>query len=373
MSFSSLFTAPWESLLCCVLLLVAPAIASPQERRRYLPGIGAALVVALFAPNGPIAYLAVAAGALLHAHHAWAKSRTGAITLLLSALLAVGVAAALQRDALTLAFALSCLVVAVRAGVMPFHVGVASLCDRAPVVQIQQLSSTIALVFVHLRFVDHHAAAIAAGPALVRYGAVAAIGAALMTVVQKDLRGFYRGTTAMHGGMLIASIGAASIGNFAAALLVAVTMGLALGGLGLMLVSLEERVGPVSYTGPGGLLGAFPTLGTAFALFGGAGIAVPGTAGFVADDLLLHTLWMESPASTIAVILASAVLAIATLIAYAHTFLGRAAVSVAPDLGSVERAAAVALLLLLVVLGLVPGLLLEPAEAFLGGPPGLSN
>jgi lysylphosphatidylglycerol synthetase-like protein (DUF2156 family) len=188
MSFSSLFTAPWESLLCCVLLLVAPAIASPQERRRYLPGIGAALVVALFAPNGPIAYLAVAAGALLHAHHAWAKSRTGAITLLLSALLAVGVAAALQRDALTLAFALSCLVVAVRAGVMPFHVGVASLCDRAPVVQIQQLSSTIALVFVHLRFVDHHAAAIAAGPALVRYGAVAAIGAALMTVVQKDLR-----------------------------------------------------------------------------------------------------------------------------------------------------------------------------------------
>ena len=36
-----------------------------------------------------------------------------------------------------------------------------------PFVQTQQLSSTIALVFVHLRFVDHHAAAIELAPLLV--------------------------------------------------------------------------------------------------------------------------------------------------------------------------------------------------------------
>ena len=80
---------------------------------------------------------------------------------------------------LTAAFLLSCLAVAVRAGVMPFHVGVAALCDRAPAVQTQQLASTIALVFVHLRFVDHHEAAVELAPLLVRYGAAACFIAAL--------------------------------------------------------------------------------------------------------------------------------------------------------------------------------------------------
>ena len=291
--------------------------------------------------------------------------------LALTALLAVAVAIALQRGELAMAFWISTLAIALRAGVMPLHVGAASLCDRVPVVQAQQQASTIALVFIHLRFVDHHEAAIALAPALVGYGALAAITGALMTLVQRDLRGFYRGTTAAHGGMLLAALGTASIGNFAAALLVAVTIGLALGGIGMMITSLEERVGPVAFAGPGGRAGAFPTLAAAFALFGFAGFALPGTAGFVADDLLLHTMWAASPASAVAVILASAVIAVATLIAYSKVFLGRAVASHAPDLYLRERLVAVGLFALLVVLGIAPGLLLVPADTLLSTVPGL--
>ena len=220
--------------------------------------------------------------------------------------------------------------------------------------QTQQLSSTIALVFVHLRFVDHHAAAVEFAPLLVRYGAAATMTAALMTLVQRDLRGLYRGTTAMHGGMLMAAVGAASLDNFAAALLVAVAMGLALGGLGLMITSLEERVGPVSFHGPGGRAGGLPKLATAFALFGGAGVGLPGTAGFVADDLLLHTLWMESPTSTVTVILSSALLAVTTLIAFSRVFLGRTVATLAPDLYPRERVVVVTIVLLLVLTRLRP-------------------
>ena len=50
------------------------------------------------------------------------------------------------------------------------------------------------------------------------------IAAALLTLVQKDLRGFYRGTTSMHGGMLVAALGTASLGNFGAALAIRVGM-----------------------------------------------------------------------------------------------------------------------------------------------------
>jgi len=99
---------------------------------------------------------------------------------------------------------------------------------------------------------------------------------------------------------------------------------------------------------------------------------MPGTSSFVADDLLLHTLWMASPIATITVILSSALVAVATLITLSKVFLGRATPSLAPDLGIRERLVAVALVALLVTLGVVPGVLLYPADEFLSGvPPGM--
>lgn len=366
----SLQSAPWETLVVCLLLFVAPLAAVPRRPHPALQvGIVGTIVLALFSTTGSTAYAAIAAGAFLHAWIAARRSRTGAATLAFSALLALAAAWAIRDGRLTLAFVLSCLAIALRTGLMPLHMGVASLCERAPISQMQQLASTIALVFVHLRFVDHTPEVAAFAPVLVRYGAVAALLGALMTVVQRDLRGFYRSTTVMHGGLLVAGLGAASRGNFAAALLVAVTIGLALGGLAMLISSLEERVGAVAFSGPGGRAGAFPRLAAAFAFFGGAGVGLPGTAGFVADDLLLHTLWAESPASAVAVILATALLAVSTLTVFARTFLGRTVPSPAPDLRPRERVVAVVLLVLLLVLGIAPAVLVGPADAFLSSIP----
>jgi NADH-quinone oxidoreductase subunit M len=358
--------APWETLAVCLLLLLAPTVAVLHRPPWWLlAGVTAALTASLTAADGVTAYAITAGGTLLHAVHAWRWSRTGAFTLVVASAVTAAAAAALAAGAGLAAFLLSAAAIALRTGVLPLHGGVASLCDRAPAVQTQQMSSTIALVFLHLRFVDHVPEVAAWAPSLVRYGAIACILAAVTTLAQRDLRGFYRGTTTMHGGMLMAALGAAALGNFAAALLVAVTVGLALGGLGMIITSLEERVGPVQYRGPGGRAGAFPVLSACFIVFGGAGVGLPGTAGFVADDLLLHTLWLQSPASTVAVILSSALVAVATLIGYARTFLGPSTPSAAPDLALRERAVAVLLLALLVTLGIAPYVLLVPADAFL--------
>jgi NADH-quinone oxidoreductase subunit M len=364
------FSAPWEALLFCIVLLAAPVLAQPGRRPLWpLVVLIFTQAIAFFSESGAIAYAAVAGSALVHAAGAWRLTRTGALMLFTSAGITAAAAVSIHLGHLTVALVLSCIAIAMRTGVMPLHVGVAQLCDRAPVIQTQQLASAIALVFIHLRFVDHHAAAMTLAPWLIRGGAIAAIVAALITLVQKDLRGFYRGTTAMHGGMVLAAIGTASYGSFAAALLVMVTMGLALGGIGIMTNALESRVGAVSFSGPGGRVVAFPVLAAAFALFGGAGVGLPGMAGFVADDLLLHNLWMESPASTVAIILASAFLAVATLTGYSKTFLGRGVPSVAPDLLTRERLVAATLLVLLLVLGFMPGVLLTPADAFLSVTP----
>ncbi len=358
--------APWESLVFCLLLVVAPVVAAEWRQARWtLAVLAGAIVTALFSGDGTIAYAAIAVAALGHAVDAWPATRTGAAALVLSGGLALATGLALAAGQLTAAFVLSTLAVAVRAGCWPLNAGTASLCERAPVVQTQQLATLIALVFVHLRFVDHHVEAVALAPTVVRLGALAALIGALLSLVQRDLRGFYRATTSMHGGLILAALGAASHGNFAAALLVTVAGGLALGGLGITITSLEERVGAVRFTHPGGRAHGLPRLAAAFALFGAAGVAMPGTAGFVADDLILHTLWMESPASTVAVILASAMLAVATLICYSAVFLGKAAVLAAPDLAARERVVASALLALLLGLGVAPAWLLGPADAFL--------
>ena len=58
-------------------------------------------------------------------------------------------------------------------------------------------------------------------------------------------------------------------------------------------------------------------------------------------------------------------LAVSTLRCYSHVFLGKATAALAPDLTARERVVAVALLLLLLVLGVAPGWLLGPADAFL--------
>jgi NADH-quinone oxidoreductase subunit M len=363
-------TAPWETFVVCVLMLLAAA-ASSQRRstawREIL--LIVALAASLFTSSAWTAFATLAGAAVVHAIGARRESRTGAAVLVLSALLTVAAAGAVGGGALTAAFALSAAAIALRVGVLPFHLGAASLCDRVPLIQAEQLATMVALVFVHLRFVDHHPGAAALGPWLVRFGALACIAAALMSIVQRDLRGFYRTTNAMHGGMLMAALGTASLGNFGAALLVAVSMAIALGGLGMMITSLEERVGPVVYAGPGGRGPTFPKIATLFALFGGAGVGMPGTSSFVADDLLLHTLWMASPVATFTVILSRALLAVATLVCLSNVFLGRATPSLAPDLGLKERLIGTALVLLLLTLGFVPRLLLGPAEAFLSSAP----
>lgn len=363
-------SAPWETLVFSLVLLVAPLVAQPYGRRPAWPTtlLAALLVATLFAADARLAYGAAAIAAVLHALTAWPTSRTGALWLGLSALLMLGTAVCLATGHLAAAFALSTLSIAIRSGTLPFHPGVASLCDRAPLVQTQQMASAIALVFAHLRFVDHHAEAVAWAPLIVRVGAGAAFAAALMSTVQKDLRGFFRCTTSVHGGMLLAAVGAASLHNYAAALLYSVSAGLGLGGLGIMLTSLQARAGEVGYSRASGRTHAFPRLATAFALFAAASVAVPGSVGFVADDLLLHALWMESPTATVLVILSGAMLAVSTLICYAHVFLGRPLTVLAPDLLPRERAVAAVLVVLIVLLGVTPGSLLYPADRFLSEP-----
>lgn len=324
------------------------------------------LAVAIVTPDGRVAYAALAVSGALLTWIASTDTRTGAAYLAASAVLAALTAVTITPMGIgSIAFVTSSLAIALRAGVFPLHAGAVALAESRSARQAEQLATLPFAVFVHLKFVAQSQLAHEAAPWLVVIGAGSALLFALVALVQRDLRRLYIASTLMHGGMLVAALGAAGRGHSAAALLVVVTMVLALAGFSTMLSAFEERVGTGEVPAFAGRARAFPRLAAALAFFGGAAVGLPGTAGFVADDLLLHALWGESVTAAVLMIVASALLAVATLALFARVFFGPPQRHLAPDLAPGDRRVAVVLVALLLILGFAPQLLVTPVNAVL--------
>ena len=193
-------------------------------------------------------------------------------------------------------------------------------------------------------------ATVFAYPTLFRY-----IGLDCLLVLQ-FLRGLLRAKVLLHLGFLVVAVGAAHDGAVVFAALVAVV---AVGGFAFVVHAVEARAGFVDLDTYGGRVGAFPVAAAAFAVTGAAGVGLPGTAGFVADDLLLHAAWQHGPLEAGALIFAAVFMAVGTLRGFARVFLGPQRRSVAPDLRAPERALVTSVLIVVVVTGLVPSLLLS--------------
>ena len=361
-------------MLAFLALLVATLVIVPdfveRQRPRGTTLLNALLpALAVLSPWPVLAYVLVALGCAAMAMQIRHTARVGARMLMLAAGATLLVAAVIASVGATdVAFVLSLAALALRTGVVGLHAGVSSLCRAAPVVQAQQFSSLLAFAVIHLRFVDHVPAAAAVAVPVVLAGAASALVYALMSLVQRDLDGLLRTSLLMHGGMMFAAIGAAGRGHHVAALFVTLTMTLALAGLSLSVLALEARVGKVGLQRPSGRARAFPRLAAAFGFFCAAGVGMPGTAGFIADDLILHALWSESVVATVAVTVSSALLAVASLRAITRAFMGPPVKSVAPDLTPVERGVALMLILLLLGIGLLPQIVVAAsADLFAAG------
>lgn len=353
-----------------VALLAAVVLWAPVWTQRRHEGwrlsavLTVLLAIAAGGGDGVVAFALLGAASALQGASLRRVAPTASALLIASAFGAVLTSLALGLDRDVLAFWSSVVTIVLRIGLYPAHGGTSELAERAPALLAPVAAVSVVTIFVHLRFNDHVGIAFDAAPLLVRYGAAMTLIPALMSLVQRDLRGFLRNAAVMHGGMVLAAVGAAGRGHAAAALMVVLTTAFAVGGLGLTVAALEARVGAVALPGPGGRVQGFPRLAAAFALFAAAGVAMPGTAGFIADDLMLHALWGESVASTVMMILGAAALAIASLATYAKVFLGPATPSLAPDLLARERGTVTAFVLVLLALGFAPGVLLTPADSF---------
>lgn len=110
-----------------------------------------------------------------------------------------------------------------------------------------------------------------------------------------------------------------------------------------------------------GLAGRMPRLAVLFAVFGLALVGLPGTLGFVAEDLLFHGALESHPMLGLALPLATAMNAVSILRVFARIFLGKApsTLPMLPDAYPMERWALSACAILLVIGGILPQIAID--------------
>jgi NADH-quinone oxidoreductase subunit M len=203
--------------------------------------------------------------------------------------------------------------------------------------------------------VDHPEGVAAELVVLSQMALVTATYGAALSLVQRDLRSLIGMLAMSQSAMVLAGLAGTLPMELNGAFCVWVSSGLALTGIGLVSWALESRAGPIRLDTPQGRFWDAPALAAFFLLFGLAGIGLPGTLSFVADDLIVSGSLDEQLHAGMLVILATVLSGIAMMRGWFHVFGGPGD----PDgtrhaILSRERVALTALLAALFVLGLWP-------------------
>jgi NADH-quinone oxidoreductase subunit M len=210
-----------------------------------------------------------------------------------------------------------------------------------------------------------------------------AVYAAGMATVQQEARRFFAFLFLSHASLVLVGLELHTSLTLTGSLRLWSSVILSLGGLGLTLRALEARVGRLALTRFHGLYEHSPALAVCFLVTGLASVGFPGTAGFVAADLLVDGAVGASPWVGVGVIAAAALNGIAVVRAYFLLFTGARHGATLP-LGITwrERVAVLTLAVILVGGGLAPQAgvasgyraaeqILKGREARLGRPAGV--
>jgi NADH-quinone oxidoreductase subunit M len=244
--------------------------------------------------------------------------------------------------------------VLVRSGVVPVHLWVSDLFEHASFATALLYVTPIAGAYAAVRLV----LPIAPEWVLQSIGIaslVTAVYAAGMAVVQREARRFFAYLFLSHASLVLVGLELGTPISLTGALCLWFSVMLSLGGLGLMMRSLEARFGRLTLDGFHGLYDHSPALAVGFLLTGLASVGFPGTLGFVSAELLVDGAVEANLPIGILVVLAAAVNGIAVVRVYFRLFTGGRHIS-AVSLAITPREQVAVLTLAVVVLGggLVP-------------------
>ena len=218
------------------------------------------------------------------------------------------------------------LAVMIRKGIFPFHSWYPALFSGATMstalaATVPQVASYTAVRLL-IGHVDHPEGVAAELIVLSQMALITATYGAALAIVQRDLRSLI-GTLAMSQSALVLGGLAGTLPmELNGAFCVWISSGLALTGIGLVSWALESRAGPIRLDTPQGRFWDAPALAAFFLLFGLAGIGLPGTLSFVADDLIVSGSLDEQLHAGLLVILSTVLCGIAMMRGWFHVFGG---------------------------------------------------
>jgi NADH-quinone oxidoreductase subunit M len=384
---------PYVALVEMAILLVAPRRAlEPSAVARIL--FGAAATLAVFLTSHPLLLIALWCATTLPT---WISVRSTPGGNAAARVFAIAMSAALVCMAVGTVLLiidppwgaapgwvgsaggwLVALAVMIRKGIFPFHSWYPALFSGATMstalaATVPQVASYTAVRLL-IGHVDHPEGVAAELVVLSQMALITATYGAALAIVQRDLRSLI-GTLAMSQSALVLGGLAGTLPmELNGAFCVWISSGLALTGIGLVSWALESRAGPIRLDTPQGRFWDAPALAAFFLLFGLAGIGLPGTLSFVADDLIVSGSLDEQLHAGLLVILATVLSGIAMMRGWFHVFGGPSdSEGTRHAILPRERVALTALLAALFLLGLWPDPLvraLDRATArLLGTPP----
>ena len=211
--------------------------------------------------------------------------------------------------------------VLIRSGIVPFHCWMTDLFEKATFGTALLFVTPMVGAYAAVRLVLPMAPDGALrGIALISL--FTAVYAAGMALVQLEARRFFCYLFLSHASLVLVGLETATPISLTGALSVWLSVGLALGGFGLTLRSMEARIGSIRLDRFHGLAEHTPALCGLFLLTGLASVGFPGTFGFVGMELLIDGTVQAYPLVGFAVVLAAALNGIAVLRSYFRLFTG---------------------------------------------------
>lgn len=189
----------------------------------------------------------------------------------------------------------------------------------------------------------------------VLYGAVLAIS-------QTNLRKMLAFSSVSHVGLVILGIASFSTQGLQGALFQLFNFTIVAGGIFILIGFLHHRTGSTEVLSLGGVAKSMPLLASFFFIFGLAGLGVPGTNGFIAENLILISVLETHTGAGIAALVGIVLAAAYFLTIYQRAFLGPVkndVVATAMDLRTRELLLIIAFCALIIVFGIFPDIILD--------------
>ncbi len=196
----------------------------------------------------------------------------------------------------------------VRIGCFPFHLWIAPLSNHGPGPLSLMTFSTPLGIFVIARLllpifpqVCH-----ATFPYLMSLAVLSALYAAVVGLGQHDLRRALGYFWMSQQGFLLAGLSSLTVEGISGALLHSMGTVLVRSGLMLIAAAVVARAGTSDLRFLGGFAARAPMMATSFLMLSIAAVGLPGTAGFVSEDLIVQGLLREHPQAAVTLLITTA-------------------------------------------------------------------